>query len=104
MRWLLGYQGSGRSSASSGSGSSWGKRDFARVPDGLEIVSYVGSGSFGKVYYCAWGDQHVAAKVMSWTTQQIRKFDPLREAKLCLELLGPGVGHFFLFFWGLGFP
>lgn len=65
--------------------------------DGLELEECIGAGSFGKVYSATYLGKRAAVKIMSWEGEQLKRIDPLREAKLCLRMVHPNLVQAFDF-------
>ncbi|CAE7692149.1 CTR1 [Symbiodinium sp. CCMP2456] len=65
--------------------------------DGLELEECIGAGSFGKVYSATYLGKRAAVKIMSWEGEQLKRIDPVREAKLCLRMVHPNLVQAFNF-------
>ncbi|CAE7222606.1 Frk [Symbiodinium natans] len=88
---------------------------FTRTPSGSKFVSSwsspnggsgalpelsdcIGRGSFGQVFSANYKNQKAAVKIMTWEGEQLKRVDPLKEAKLCMSMVHPNLVQAFDFF------
>ena len=70
----------------------------ANFVEGLELLDCIGKGSFGQVYCANYKSQKAAVKIMTWEGEQLKRIDPVKEAKLCMSMVHPNLVQAFDFF------
>ena len=70
----------------------------ANFVEGLKLLDCIGKGSFGQVYSANYKSQAAAVKIMAWEGEQLKRIDPVKEAKLCMSMVHPNLVQAFDFF------